>query len=147
MNGNKKEWDWSKSINRGHIYETYAHLVWEEKQELKFDPSIELDIGAYWNYMQSRGLLNSVAGIVKGDVSFFLNPAIQFAVKSGSFNTAAIGSYIDVAYQLAYGTITIDRKMVLALLDNMASYSNAVRQSGLQAAEKKLNDFIKNFMG
>lgn len=145
-NGDKKEWDWSKSINRGHIYETYAHLIWEEKKEITFNPSIELDIGAYWNYMQNHNLLNSVAGIVKGDVSFFLNPAIQFAVKSGSFNTAAMGPYIDVAYQLSYGTIEINRNMVLTLLDNITSYSNGVRKNGLEFAEKKLKELIPKTM-
>ena len=44
--------------------------------------------------------LNNVSGIVQGDVSFFLNPNIQFAVKSGQFSTAAIGTYLDVATQL-----------------------------------------------
>lgn len=139
----KNQWDWSKQINRGHIYETYAHLVWEETNLINFDSAKESDIGAFWNYMESHGLLNSVAGIVKGDVSFFLNPSIQFAVKSGSFNTAAIGSYLDVAYQLSYGKIQIDKNMIEILLKNLASYSYNVRQHGLKIAEEKLNNFIQ----
>jgi len=138
----KKEWAWSKRINRGHIYETYAHLVWEEKQSIILNPTNESDIGRYWNYMNSHGLLNSIAGIVKGDVSFFLDPSIQFAVKSGSFNTAAMGAYLDVAYQLAYGTITINKQMVETLLDNLSSYSYRVREEGLKAAEDKLKELI-----
>lgn len=139
---NNNEYDWSKQINRGHIYETYVHLVWQENQELFFNPQIELDIGKFWYYMDSHGLLNSIAGIVQGDVSFFLNPSIQFAVKSGEFNTAAMGSYIDVAWQLYYGNITINKDMVNILLKNLPSYSYNVRQYGLKKAEEKLNEFI-----
>lgn len=137
------KWNWSKTINRGHIYETYAHLVWQENQELSFNPEIELDIGRFWYYMDSHGLLNSIAGVVQGDVSFFLNPSIQFAVKSGNFNTAAMGSYIDVAWQLYYGNITINKNMVNTLLENLPSYSYNVRQYGLKKAEETLDSFIK----
>lgn len=136
-------WNWSKSINRGHISEAYAYLIWQEKSQEKFDPKKESDIGKYWYYMDSHKILNSVAGIVQGDVSFFQDSSIQFAVKSGSFNTAAMGSYIDVAYQLAYGQINITTDMVKTLLKNLPQYSYQVRQNGRQAAEKKLNELIQ----
>ncbi len=139
----KNKWNWSKRINRGHIYETYAHLVWEEENLMILNPTVESDIGFYWDYMVSHGLLNSISGIVKGDVSFFLNPSIQFAVKSGSFNTAAMGSYLDVAYQLSYGSIEIKRETVELLLNNLPSYSYQVRNYGLRKAEEKIFESIK----
>lgn len=44
---------------------------------------------------------DTVPGIVKGDVIVQgTNGKIQIAVKSSTFNTASIGPYLNVAYQI-----------------------------------------------
>lgn len=141
------KWDWSKVINRGHVAETYAYLIWQDKEYQNFDPNYESHIQAYWNYMEAHNILNSVSGIVQGDILFFmnefLNTSIQFAVKSGKFNTAAIGSYLNVAYQLYYGTLNITKEMVESLLKNLPSYSYRLREYGLKVAEAELKKIIE----
>ena len=154
LSGTKKIWDWSSIINRGNIYEAYSNLIWENEKEEDFSPEKEEDIKKFWNYMENHNLLNSVSGIVKGDITFFKDPSIQLAVKSGSFNTAAIGSYIDVAYELAYGNFVLEtgggkgkriisKDKIEILLNNLASFSRALSKYGLETAEEKLFSIIK----
>ena len=130
-----KEWSWSAQINRGHIYETYASLIWQNKQKIQLDPKNETDIGKYWEYMKAHNL-NNVSGIVQGDVSFFLNPNIQFAVKSGQFSTAAIGTYLDVATQLVSQNFNITAQNVQNLLKNVQAYQNKVLEYGLHKSQQ-----------
>lgn len=92
----KNKWDWSSQINRGHINETYIALIWEKKEldeSFKDKTKVEENVKKYWDYMKAHNL-NSKSGIQGGDVTFFLNDSIQLAVKSGTFNTAAIGTYL-----------------------------------------------------
>ena len=141
-------WGWSKRINRGQIGQTYAYLIWQDKNINFFDPNNEFHIGSYWGYMENHHILNSKAGIVEGDVipflSEFQNIATQFAVKAGSFNTASLGSYLQVAIQLSKGNIKITQETVKILLDKLGSYSYNLKNKGLKEAQKQLKKLFSS---
>ena len=134
-NNGKKKYDWSDQINRGHIYETYASLIWQSKEEMNLNKEEEADIGRYWDWMKAHNL-NNISGIVAGDISFYKDTNVQFAVKSGSFNTAAMGTYLDVAFQLTNQDFEITEDNVKDLLTNLKDYQNAVLEYGLHESKQ-----------
>ena len=143
-NSGGKQWGWSKKMNRGRIFEAYANLIWEQKEVKNFSSDKEEATKQYWEFMSSHNLIDGVPAITKGDVTAWFDSNLQFAVKSGTFHTAAISNYLTTAYEIYYGHMEINKDTVLTLLDNIHLYTNTIKDYGLQKAEERLDGWLAN---
>jgi len=88
-------------MNKGNIYEAYMSIIFDNKSKTAQPFGLsdkETNVRLYWEYMQTRNILNNIPGIVEGDVVF--DNIYQYAVKAGSFNTASLGPYIVAAVEI-----------------------------------------------
>lgn len=94
-------WTLQKIGNKGHIAEGYADLVindYTDSEEKKID-NTNVQYGL--EKLASLIKLNSVPGIVKGDIQLNSSDGIiQLAVKSGSFNTSSIDNDLALALNI-----------------------------------------------
>lgn len=91
----------SEKMNKGNIYEAYMSIIFDNKSKTAQPFGLsdkETNVRLYWEYMQTRNILNNIPGIVEGDVVF--DNIYQYAVKAGSFNTASLGPYIVAAVEI-----------------------------------------------
>ena len=104
----------------------------------------EFGIGTFM--MRNLGKKDSVPGIVKGDIVIENNKSVQIAVKSGQFDTASIGPYLRVAFQIiAYDEIqslTIDE--VENILNNTKRYSQKITEAGREKAQEVIENIAKS---
>ena len=83
-------------VNRGPIAEGYVDAVVNEDPDITKD-DIETSLSVLWkNHIRK----DSVGAVLKGDIILDSNNNIQFAVKMGSFSTARVGQYINLAYNV-----------------------------------------------
>ena len=140
----------SKKMNRGNIGEAYISILLNNDENVKsISPySVSEDsVRQYWLYMKNHKLLNNVAGVVQGDVILAGNEAIQFAVKEGSFNTAAIGPYILTALQVMDiqnmpETSTPEEK-VKNIFKNLKTLNKTIDEKLDEHAQKYADEVIK----
>lgn len=133
---------WSEKINQGHISQGYIDFIFNSMESYGNDES---DIG-YFTMKHVKK--DTIAGVVKGDIIVRdTNGKIQIAVKSGTFNTASIGSYLNLAYQVIelYDTIQeLTIQKVQNLLDNLGQYKENVVAAGKQKAQEIIENVAKS---
>ena len=106
--------------------------------------SNEFNIGTFM--MRNVSKKDQIPGIVKGDVIIKDNENIQIAVKSGNFDTASIGPYLRVAFQIIafYDKIqSLTVNDVEQILSNTKKYNQKVTQAGRKKAQKIIEDYVK----
>ena len=133
-----EKYSWSAKVNRGHISQEYINFIFNSKDKLE---NTEFGIGTFM--MRNNGKKDTVPGIVKGDIVIQNYDNIHIAVKSGQFDTASIGPYLKVAFQVIsffddIQSLTIDE--VENILNNTKRYSQKVTETG----RKKAQDIIEN---
>ena len=132
---------WSEKINQGHISQGYIDFIFNSMENFN---STEFDIGTF---MMGHVKKDTIAGVVKGDVVIRnSNGNIQIAVKSGTFNTASIGSYLNAAYQIIELFDTIENltiQNVQHILNNLGQYSEKVVKAGKQKAQEIIENFAR----
>lgn len=84
-------------MNEGLIAEAYAGAVINESSDINSE--IEGSLRNLW-YNHIKGQKDSVGAAIKGDVVYKDNGDIQFAVKKGSFSTAKVGQYVNLALNI-----------------------------------------------
>ena len=105
----------------------------------------EFGIGTF--VMQNLNKKDSVPGIVKGDIVIENNKSVQIAVKSGQFDTASIGPYLRVAFQIIafydeIQSLTIDE--VENILNNTKRYSQKITETGRRKAQEVIENIAKS---
>ncbi len=83
-------------VNKGPIAEGYVDAVVNEDPDVTKD-DIETSLSVLWKTHIRK---DSVGAVLKGDIILDSNNNIQFAVKMGSFSTARVGQYINLAYNV-----------------------------------------------
>lgn len=135
-------WSWSGVVNQGHISQGYIDFIFNSRESLG---ASESDIGTF---MMGQVSKDTVPGIVKGDVVVQnTNGKIQIAVKSSTFNTASIGPYLNVAYQIIELFDTIQEltiQKVQYILDNLGIYSENVIAAGKEKAQELIEDVARS---
>lgn len=92
------KWKPSKRVRtRGRIAEAYVQLVIDENKTTDKELGLKL--------LDERIEIDNIPAVVKGDVVYDAMGNIHLAVKEGSFSTAKIGSY----YNLAINILSIKR--------------------------------------
>ena len=84
-------------MNEGLIAEAYAETVINDSSDVNRD--VERSLGNLW-HNHIKGQKDSVGAAIKGDVVYKDNGDIQFAVKKGSFSTAKVGQYVNLALNI-----------------------------------------------
>lgn len=133
---------WSEKVNQGHISQAYINFIFNSMDDLN---DTEFGIGTFM--MQKLGKKDTIPGIVKGDIVIKENKNIQIAVKSGQFDTASIGPYLRVAFQIIVfydeiQSLTIDE--VYNILNNTRRYNQKITETGREKAQKVIEDFVKS---
>lgn len=146
-NFNHKIWAWSDKTNQGYISESYVGFIFNQKTILA-SPT-EFNIGSFMmTFMNEK---DQVPGIVKGDIIVRdTKDQVQIAVKSSNFNTASIGPYISVAYQIIefdgkLQNLTVDN--VQNILNNLKRYNQSVVKKGKEKAQDILGKEISSING
>ena len=145
----KDHYEHSVKMSRGNIYEAYISIIFDKEEPLKsfqlVDNNDEQNVQRYWNYMQSRNILNNVPGIAEGDVVF--DNIYQYAVKEGSFNTAALGPYIVAAFNILQLEVCTPNNVENTVLKNINSQSfrNKIKDKGFQNLIKEVQDIIDQY--
>lgn len=137
---NHHRWAWSEVVNKGHISEGYVNFIFNPIRGIALN---EKSIGTLvMTYVRKP---DKIPGIVKGDVVMKTSDGkIQIAVKSaGDFDTASIGPYIRVAYQIIeffnnLDKLTVDN--VQYILDNLTRYNQGIVKAGKEEAQRILKD-------
>lgn len=132
---------WSEKVNRGHISQEYVNFIFNQMQNLSLS---EFGIGTFM--MRTKGKKDQIPGIVKGDIVIKDNQNVQIAVKSDQFDTASIGPYLRVAFQIIafYDEIqdlTIDE--VEKILSNTKRYNQKITQAGRKKAQEIIEKTAK----
>lgn len=141
-NSDNLRWSWSSNFNKGHISQGYIDFIFSQKINLTLN---EHDIGLF---MMTYVNKNKTPGIVKGDVVVQnTNDKIQIAVKSSNFDTASIGPYISVAYQIIsffnnLSDLTIDN--VQLILNDLKKYNQAVIATGWKEAKDQIDKIAQS---
>lgn len=138
-------WGHSKKINKGHITQTYVELMMNDDNIYsQVIPSREQQsIKQYWIYMQNHNL-NNIAGIVQGDVKLIGNEMIQFAVKQGAFNTAAVGPYLTVAFLILNFQLSQSDIMNILETKNLAQLGKKISEQADILAKDAVDNKIKD---
>lgn len=129
----------SKKMNKGNIHQAYISIVFDkDPKPFLLTAEAEKDVKSYWEYMKSRNILNNIPGIVSGDVIF---GEIQYAVKSGEFNTASIGPYIVAAIKILSLDIKTSKEIEEKVLAKIKpkSFSKEIKEKGLREVLNKLD--------
>ena len=135
-------YSWSAKVNQGHISQEYINFIFNSMDNLQ---PTESGIGTFM--MRNLGKKDTVPGIVKGDIIIKNNESVQIAVKSGQFDTASIGPYLRVAFQVVafYDEIqllTIDE--VENILNNTKRYSQKITETGRKKAQEVIENIAKS---
>ena len=131
---------------RGVIAEGYAGAVINKAPDV-LNETLESSLAALWERYIEK---DSIPAAVKGDVVFQEDGRIQFAIKEGSFSTAKVGQYINLAYnitQLSDNTLQSDFKLALPKLLNTSSVANKIIKAINEEAEDKIYQIIKASIG
>lgn len=128
---------WTNPIaTKGIIAEGYAGAVINEDPQV-VNSAVEPSLKRLWeNHIHK----DSVGALVKGDVVMERDGSIQFAVKEGSFSTAMIGQYVNLAYNI----VRLRPLTIKELEDNLP---NLIKLS--KAAEntiKSLNEDVEELL-
>lgn len=146
-NFNHEIWAWSDETNQGYISESYIGFIFNQKTILT--PSTDFNIGCFMTKFMNEK--DQVPGIVKGDIIVKdTKGQVQIAVKSSNFNTASIGPYISVAYQIIefyekLQNLTVDD--VKNILNNLKKYNQSVVKKGKEKAQEILGKEISSING
>lgn len=140
------KYQWSAKYNQGHISQGYVNFIFNK---INWYGTGESDIG---NFMMNEIQKDTTPGIVKGDIVLGegngINNKIQIAIKSqNTFNTASIGTYLSVAYQVIafwdeLENLTIQE--VEKILKNLKHYSPKVVKVGKEKAQKIIEDIARS---
>ena len=135
-------YSWSAKVNQGHISQEYINFIFNSIDNLD---ATEFGIGTFM--MRNLGKKDSVPGIVKGDIVIENNKSVQIAVKSGQFDTASIGPYLRVAFQIIafydeIQSLTIDE--VENILNNTKRYSQKITETGRKKAQEVIENIAKS---
>ena len=136
-------WSHSKKMNLGNISEAYVNILMNSDEAVATIPTgvSEDSVKQYWFYMKNHKILNNTSGITQGDVILAGRQSLQFAVKEGKFNTAAIGPYITTA--LSVLAIDDENKITVEeILDNLPALGKAIKEHGDIYAEEKATEAI-----
>lgn len=135
---------WTSPIaTKGIIAEGYAGAVINEDVNIT-NSKIEIALQQLWlKHIQA----DSIGGLVKGDVVLKSNGDIQFAIKSGSFSTAMLGQYINLAEnikQLQHITLEeLKNEQVLSkLIKKQNQLTDALVHAAYEEAQKELDETI-----
>lgn len=144
-----KDYGHSEKMNQGNISEAYIHMLMNSYQEdsINLAPlsigSLQDKVESYWLYMKNHSLLNNTPGITEGDVLLAGRESTQFAVKANKFNTAAIGPYITVAYNILNLDSYNTKAKILKQLPTIKEATNAIRDTIEVLKEEALKEAIK----
>lgn len=143
------KYQWSYKYNQGHISQGYVNFI--------FNKIINYDFGesSIGNFMMNEITKDTIPGIVKGDVVLGqgngISNKIQIAVKSqDTFNTASIGTYLSVAYQVIAFNNNLENlttQEVEKILNNLKRYSVKVTKAGREEAKKIIEDMAEDTGG
>lgn len=88
-------------MNEGLIAEAYAGAVINESDDIDGinREKVEDSLHNLW-HSHIKGKKDSIGAAIKGDVTYRHNGDIQFAVKKGSFSTAKVGQYVNLALNI-----------------------------------------------
>lgn len=137
----------SAKMNKGNIYEAYMSIIFDKaKAEKPFWLSDEeTNVRLYWEYMQTRNILNNIPGIVEGDVVF--DNIHQYAVKAGSFNTASLGPYIVAAVEILKLSEctpeTVKEEVLKEIKPN--SFKEKIKEEGFKEFMKEVQGVINSY--
>lgn len=141
-NFNHPIYSWSAVVNQGHISQEYINFIFNSIDNLE---ATDQGIGTFM--MRSGGQKDTIPGIVKGDIEIQNNKNIQIAVKSGQFDTASIGPYLRVAFQIIafydnIQSLTVDE--VEKILNNTKRYSQKVTETGRKKAQEVIENMARS---
>ena len=116
---------WTSKIDtQGIIAEGYAEAVINNRNDV-VNSALESSLKALWEkYIQK----DSIPAAIKGDV-ILDGTNVQFAIKQGSFSTAKIGQYINLAFnitQLNDDIIVQDFYLALPKLLSLSNTANKI---------------------
>ena len=137
----------SAKMNKGNIYEAYMSIIFDKDKNLKpfWLSDTETDVRLYWEYMQSRNILNNIPGIVEGDVVF--DNIHQYAVKAGTFNTASLGPYIVAAVEILKLSEctpeTVKEEVLKEIKPN--SFKEKIKEEGFKEFMKEVQGVIDSY--
>ncbi len=87
-----------KINNRGDISEWYVDAVVNEDRNIT-ENYLERSLQELWK-RYGKGKRDIAYGIIKGDITLKTDGSIQFAVKYGEFDSAKIGQFVRMAYNI-----------------------------------------------
>lgn len=139
-------WNWSTKMNRGYISQEFVNFIFNDTIVYGLT---EWDIGSFMMRNELPEKKNAIPGIVKGDIIVRdTNDTVQIAVKSGQFDTASIGPYLRVAFQIIdlyynLNSLTVDNvQEILKSLAPNGKYSQTVTEKGRKKAEEIIQNIL-----
>ena len=132
--------------NTGPIAQGYAGaIINDEKNEISND-SIEKSLYLlYTNYIEK----DSIGAAIKGDIIYNKDNSIQFAVKKGSFSTAMVGQYMNLALNIQrLKQITKeDFEKILPRLIKMTKLTNQIIDIANGEATQQIREKVLSKLG
>ncbi len=108
-------------VNEGPIAEGYAGAVINEEPEIN-NNDIEHSLEVLWNNYIGK---DSIGAALKGDIVYKKNEDIQFAVKKGSFSSAMVRQYINLAFNIQrLDRLTVEELTQPAIFDKMTKLTS-----------------------
>lgn len=128
-----------KIVNEGPIAEGYADSVVQQDPNIS-NNNIEMSLEHLWlNYIHK----DSIGAIEKGDV-VLKGTNLEFAIKKGSFSTAMVRQYIQLAYNISQIDM-ITKEELKANINQLSKLSKAAVQL-VENLRQKTEDEIENFL-
>lgn len=128
-----------KIINEGPIAEGYADSVVQQDPNIS-NNNIEMSLEHLWlNYIHK----DSIGAIEKGDV-VLKGTNLEFAIKKGSFSTAMVRQYIQLAYNISQIDM-ITKEELKANINQLSKLSKAAVQL-VENLRQKTEDEIENLL-
>lgn len=128
-----------KIVNEGPIAEGYADSVVQQDPNIS-NNNIEMSLEHLWlNYIHK----DSIGAIEKGDV-VLKGTNLEFAIKKGSFSTAMVRQYIQLAYNISQMDM-ITKEELKANINQLSKLSKAAVQL-VENLRQKTEDEIENFL-
>lgn len=135
---------WTSPIaTKGIIAEGYAGAVINEDSDI-INSKIETSLQQLWlKHIQA----DSIGGLVKGDIILKNNGDIQFAIKSGSFSTARLGQYINLAENIQQlQQVSLEElkneKVLSILIRKHEQLTDSLVHAAYEEAQKELDKII-----
>lgn len=111
------KWEWTGRIsNKGMIAEGYAEAVINNHDDIN-NAFLERSLETLWKKYITK---DNIPAAVKGDI-ILQGTNVQFAIKQGSFSTAKIGQYINLAYNITQLNDSILRQQLYLALPKLLS--------------------------